>query len=93
MHVKSPEYIIIARRRGDTWFIGAMTNEATRTLQVSLSFLQKGAYQMTIYADGARAEIDPKQVAVSTRNVKAVDSLSIHLAPSGGYAAYLQPTK
>ncbi len=90
---KIGEYIIIARRRGDTWFIGAMTNETSRALQLPLSFLKKGAYQITVYEDNSKTASDPKQISTSTRKVKAGESLIVQLAPSGGYAAYVQPTK
>ncbi len=90
---KIGEHIAVARRRGDKWFIGAMTNEAARTLQLPLNFLKKGEYQMTVYADALQSASDPKQIFVSTKKVKAGGSLTIELAPSGGFAAYLQPTK
>jgi alpha-glucosidase len=90
---KIGEYIIIARRRGDTWFIGAMTNETPRELQLPLSFLKKGAYRMTLYEDNLKTASDPKQLSASTRKVKAGEPLSIQLASSGGYAAYLRPGK
>lgn len=90
---KIGEYIIIARRRGDTWFIGAMTNETPRTLQLPLSFVKNGAYQMTLYEDNSKTTIDPKQLSTSTRNVKAGESLTIQLVSSGGYAAYLRSSK
>lgn len=87
------EFITVARRRGDTWYIGAMTNEQARTLSLPLKFLSKGKYQMTIYADGADAATNPKQITASQKNVTNRDSLTMRLAPSGGYAAHLQPVK
>lgn len=90
---KIGEFITVARRRGKGWYIGAMTNEQRRTLQLPLKFLGTGKYRMTVFTDGADAANDPKQIATSTKIVTAGDSLMMHLAPSGGYAAYLQPLK
>jgi alpha-glucosidase len=87
---KIGEYIVVARRRGRDWYIGAMTNETGRSLQVPLKFLGKGAYQLQAFADGEQAATNPKQILVSTKKVKAGETLTLQLAPSGGYAAHLQ---
>jgi alpha-glucosidase len=88
---KIGEYIVLTRRRGRRWFIGAMTNESPRTLRLPLNFLGKGTYQLTAYADGAQAAHNPKQILVSTRKVTANSPMTIELASGGGYAGYLQP--
>lgn len=85
------KYIVVARRRGREWFVGAMTNEEPRTLRVPLSFLGRGAYALTAYADGREAAADPKQLAVSKGESRAGETLSLTLAPGGGYAAHLRP--
>ncbi|HJQ31310.1 MAG TPA: glycoside hydrolase family 97 protein [Pyrinomonadaceae bacterium] len=87
------EFILTARRRGSTWFVGGMSNETGRTLRLPLNFLGRGVYELTEYADGADAATDAKQLAVSTRKVHAGETLTIKLAPSGGYAARLAPSK
>ncbi|MFE9028926.1 glycoside hydrolase family 97 C-terminal domain-containing protein [Streptomyces iakyrus] len=46
------EYIAVARRNGSTWYLGAMTNESSRTLSLPLSFLGGGTWTATVYADG-----------------------------------------
>jgi alpha-glucosidase len=85
------EFIVMARRRGREWFVGAMTNETGRTLRLPLSFLGPGEYRLTEYADGARAGEDPKQLSTSGRAVRRGETLTLRLAPSGGYAARLAP--
>lgn len=85
------EHILMVRRRGREWFVGAMTNERGRTLRLPLGFLGRGRYVLTEYADGPGAEQDPSRLAVSTRTVGAGDTLTLRLAPSGGYAARLAP--
>jgi alpha-glucosidase len=82
------EFIVVARRRGRRWFVGAMTNESGRTLQVPLDFLEKGAHSMTEYADGASAATDPTELSTATKTMRAGETLTIRLAPSGGYAAH-----
>jgi len=85
------QYITIARRNGADWYLGSMTNESPRTLNVKLDFLGTGRYKATIYADGKNAAKDAEQVAISTRTVTAKDTLKIKMAPSGGYTAKIIP--
>src|SRR3712207_2706333 len=87
------KYIVVARRKGGDWFLGAMTNEEARTLRVPLDFLGRGRYALKANADGEGAAADPKQLSVSDVNVRAGDALTLKLAPGGGYAAQLKPTR
>jgi alpha-glucosidase len=79
--------VVLARRKGPDWWIGAMTNEAGRTVKVPLSFLGAGAFTADIRQDGAT----PTDLATSTRTVEAGDVLTLKLAPSGGAAVRLTP--
>ncbi|HVF42800.1 MAG TPA: glycoside hydrolase family 97 protein [Pyrinomonadaceae bacterium] len=85
------KYVVIARRRGRAWFVGAMNNEEARTLRVPLNFLGRGPHTLDAFADGADAARDPKQLSGSTSTVRARETLTLRLAPSGGYAARLRP--
>jgi alpha-glucosidase len=85
------EYIAMARRQGDRWFIGTMTDETGRELVPPLDFLDAGAYHATIYADGPQADSQPEQVMISHQLVRSSDQLVARLAPGGGYAVHLTP--
>ena len=85
------EWIVVARRRGREWFVGAMTNESARTLSLPLGFLGRGAHEATVFADGPRAADEPPQLSTATRRVRAADTLELRLAPAGGYAARIRP--
>jgi alpha-glucosidase len=87
------EYVAVARRSGDTWYLGAMSNETSRTLSVPLSFLGGGTYTATVYADGTPGAA-PYQtpVVVSTQTVTAESTLSVAMAPAGGQAVVLKPS-
>jgi alpha-glucosidase len=82
------EHIVTARRKGDTWYIGAMTNESARKLTVPLDFLSTGrAYSAEIYEDGA----DPNALRERTASLRAGGKLTLNLAGSGGAVAVIQP--
>lgn len=80
------QYIVSARRKGDTWYIGAMTNEAARTLNVPLDFLGKGRFEARVLQDGA----EPSRLSSSRREVDAGQTLALKLAPSGGAVAVIR---
>ena len=81
--------VVVARRKGADWWIGAMTNEAGRTVKVPLGFLGAGAFAADIRQDGAA----PTDLVATKQTVKAGDVLSLKLAPSGGAAVRLTPAR
>lgn len=87
------QYAAVARRHGDTWYVGAMTNETSRTLSLPLTFLGSGTYTATVYADGTPGT-NPYQtpVVVSTRTVTSATTLNVAMAPAGGQAIILKPS-
>ena len=84
------EHILVARRTGREWYVGAMTNWAARDLEVDLSFLGSGRFTADIYRDGPNAHRAAVDYARETREVSAGDRLKIHLAPGGGWVARIR---
>jgi len=85
------DYVTMARkdRNSDDWYLGSITDEQPRTLNVKLDFLDaKRRYWATIYRDGADAgfEGNPGSVEIETRQVGSADTLALQLAPGGGQA-------
>jgi alpha-glucosidase len=87
------EYITIARRRGQDWFVGSMTNAKSRQLGIPLGFLGPGRYTAEIYADAPDAATAPKNVTITKQTVVRTTPLKAHLAPGGGYAIRLTPSR
>jgi alpha-glucosidase len=85
------KFIVMARRNGDKWYVGAMTNWDARDVEVPLSFLRKGDYEAQLFADGPDADKVGTSVAVSKKSVKPGDVLKLHLAPGGGAAVIIAP--
>jgi alpha-glucosidase len=81
------EYILLARRHGEAWYVGALTNWTPRDLEVSLSFLGDGPYQADIYRDGPNADRVGVDYRREKRSVTSTERLRIHLAPGGGWTA------
>jgi alpha-glucosidase len=84
------QFIVVARRKGDRWYVGAMTDWDERTLSLPLDFLGAGDYEATIFADGPEAVTDGTSLAVSKAAMKAGGALDLALAPGGGAAIILR---
>jgi len=85
------EYVIFARqeRQGEDWFVGGLTNENSRVVELSLDFLDKNKhYQAQIYRDGENAEWvnTPYDMIIENINVTYKDKLTLPMATSGGFA-------
>ena len=84
------DYVVTARqeRGGSDWYLGAITDENARTLDVPLSFLGKGKWMAQIYEDTPQTsyETSPETYQYREVEVSAKDVLSLKLATSGGCA-------
>ena len=84
---KIADYVAIARRSGDTWYVGAMTDWTARNMELDFSFLGEGEFVMEIYRDGANAHRAAKDYVKEIVPVPASGKVNIHMAPGGGFAA------
>ncbi|HFE52374.1 MAG TPA: glycoside hydrolase family 97 protein, partial [Bacteroidetes bacterium] len=80
------DYVVVARRSGDDWYLGAMTDWTARDLDIPLGFLGNGRFLAQIYEDAADADRVPTHVNARLREVTGSDTLHVHLAPGGGCA-------
>jgi alpha-glucosidase len=87
------EFVTIARRHGNEWYLGSLTNWTPRDLRITLQFLGKGAYQAELYEDAADAAQNPKHVSIREQSVRSSDNLVLHLASGGGCAIRFVPAE
>jgi alpha-glucosidase len=87
---KLGEYIVIARRKGTTWYVAAMTDWTPRDLTIDLSFLGTGKHQAEIFADGINAMKEASDYKRSQQTVTSTDRLNIHLSSGGGWTAIIR---
>lgn len=81
------EYLIIARRKENNWFVGAITNENKRELIISLNFLENNKeYNLINYSDGNDAdfETNPESILINEMKIVSTDSVTLKLARGGG---------
>ena len=87
------EYITMARRSGNVWFIGSMTNSFKRELEINLDFLADGNYKMTSFSDIEKTKENAEIAEQKETIVKKGDSVKIKMAPGGGFAAWIEKVK
>ena len=85
------EYIVTARRKGDVWYIGGITNWTERDVNIDLSELVKGNYYVELYSDGKNAH--RKGSDYSRVILGQVQNLSVKMAPGGGFVAKIRPAE
>ena len=87
---KVGEYITMARRSGDEWYVGGLTNWDKRDIIVDLSFLEEGFYEIELFKDGInadRAACDYKRVVMPVPEDR---QLKVTLFPGGGFAGRIE---
>lgn len=82
------ESAVVARRKGNTWYIGGITNTNARNIGVDLGFLGKGRHTASIYTDN-----EDGSVSITTKTVTASTHLDFNLMPSGGFDIKIVPAK
>jgi len=87
---KVGEYVALARKNGDTWYAGAMSNWTARDLTLDFSFLGNGDFQAVIFQDGINADRDATDYKKEIIKISRDTKLKIHLAPGGGWAARIE---
>lgn len=85
------EYVAIARRHGDDWYVGAINNSQARDVEIALDFLGKGDYKVTLYKDAQDTDTNPNHLIKETFTVTAKDKITVPLASDGGAAMHIQP--
>ena len=87
------DYVIIARRRGEEWYVGAMTDWTSRTLEIDFSFLSSGRFRMVAYEDGPNAEKMGHDYKMTVKDIDRSQKLTISLGSGGGWAARIYGKK
>lgn len=87
------EHLVLARRSGNKWFLGAMTDPKARDLAVKLDFLGKGSWRAKVWKDAPDSDTAAEHLITEEQTVSAADVLNLHLASSGGAVVEFQIAK
>jgi alpha-glucosidase len=85
------EYVTIARRKGNEWYIGSLNNSQARQLNITLDFLGNGNYEAEIYTDADDVNINPNNLNKTVKKVSKSDTITLNLASDGGAVIRIYP--
>ncbi len=83
------DYVAIAKRSGDKWFLGVLNNSIGKSVEINLSFLPAGNYEAETWSDTKRSDKEPKDIAKKTVLLKSPGILKVTLAKDGGFVAVI----
>ncbi|MBE0640272.1 MAG: glycoside hydrolase family 97 protein [Bacteroidales bacterium] len=89
LKAKVADYLILARRKGNDWYIAGMTDWTPRTFEIPLYFLT-GTYEATLLTDGINADRFAQDYKLTKQNLTLSDTVTINMKPGGGFAAILR---
>ena len=81
------EYLVVAKRKGNNWFIGGITAEKGYEVEISLDFLDNNRfYQMTMFTDGLNAGLQALDYNKESKTVSRAQALKVKMVRNGGFA-------
>ncbi|HVU46295.1 MAG TPA: glycoside hydrolase family 97 protein [Terracidiphilus sp.] len=87
------QWVALARRSGNDWYVGSLTNSDSLSVKIPLAFLGPGKYVAEIYADAPDAADQPTHVAISRQPVDKSSVIDVQMAPGGGNAMWIHPAQ
>jgi len=86
LDAKVGDYLLMAKRKGDTWYIGGMNDWTPRDFRIDLSFLEPGEYTLELFSDGFNADRNGNDYKRELTKISADQPVPIQMAPGGGFA-------
>lgn len=90
---KVAEYIVTARKKDSEWYLGAMTDWNARELEVDLSFVGEGGFEIEYFTDGINADRATRDYKKVIAPLPSDRKITLKMAPGGGFAARIYPIK
>jgi len=83
------DYVAIAKRSGDKWFIGVMNNSLGKSVELNLSFLTAADYKAETWSDTKTSDKEPKELKKSIISIKSPGSLRVTMSKNGGFVGVI----
>jgi len=90
---KPGEYLALARRKGNDWYVGAITNHAWRSISKTFDFLPEGNYTAEIWSDAPQTDPDLNHLSKVKKQITRKTLMTMVLAPGGGQVMHLYPDR
>lgn len=87
LHGSVGDYVVIARKKDDSWYIGGLNDWTARELSLDISFLGEGEFSIEVFKDGVNAGRNATDYIYEKFKVNSEDVININMAPGGGWVA------
>lgn len=84
------DYVAIAKRSGDKWFLGVMNNSTAKTVELNLSVLPAGNYEAETWSDAKNSDKEPKELKKGIISVRSPGAFKVTMAKNGGFVAIIK---
>jgi alpha-glucosidase len=84
------DYVAIAKRSGENWFVGVMNNSTGKSIELKLDFLPSGDYEAETWADTKNSDENPMELKKTIHSVRSGERMKITLAKNGGFVAVIK---
>lgn len=84
------DYVAIAKRSGDKWFVGVMNNSVGKSIELNFGFLPVGNYEAETWADTKNSDKEPKELKKSIVLIKSPGTIKVTMAKNGGFVAVIK---
>jgi alpha-glucosidase len=84
------DYVAIAKRSGDKWFVGVMNNSVGKSIELKTGFLSAGTYEAEIWADTKNSDNEPKELKKANISIKSGETMKVTMAKNGGFVAVIK---
>ena len=88
---KISKFTVLARRSGPIWYVGAITNQDERSLELSTGFLKPGRYHIEAIQDGINSKTRAEDYVITRQDISAGETITLKLAAAGGWVARIMP--
>ena len=85
---KVGDYVVIARRKGDEWYVGGLTGWNVHKVEIDLGFLGEGSWTVELFSDGVNVDRNAKDYRKTV--FTAEKTMTVEMAPGGGFAARIR---
>jgi alpha-glucosidase len=84
------DYVALAKRSGDTWFIGILNNQTGKIVNLPTDFLPAGDYNLESWCDTKKSDAEPADIQKKFLKIKSGEPMKISLASNGGFVAVIR---
>jgi len=84
---KVGDFVVIARKKDDVWYIGGLNDWTARELSLDISFIGKGDFQLEVFKDGINADRNATDYIYEKVKINSEEPININMAPGGGWVA------